>query len=77
MDDKPKSEDVVYSLERMLVRAPGLDDERNKLAAFVATGKSGLVENLIYVHERQFNDELNKPGYLKLTLENGKLFNDF
>jgi hypothetical protein len=66
----------IYQLQKIAVRAPGLDDMRNKLAAFVASGKSGLVENLIYVTEKQFN-ELNKPAYITITIENGGRLHDF
>ena len=66
-----------YSIQKIAARAPALDDERNKLAAFVATGKSGLVENLIYVHEKQFHDELNRPAYITITIENGGRLHDF
>lgn len=66
-----------YSLQRIAVRAPGLDDERNKLAAYVSTGKSGLVENLIYVHEKQFHNELNAPAYITITIAGGAQLNDF
>lgn len=75
MDDTAAEQ--THSLQRIAVRAPGLDDQRNKLAAFVATGKSGLVENLIYVHEKQFHNELNAPGYITITIENGAKLNDF
>lgn len=64
------------SLRKIAARAPGLDDEKNKLAAFVATGKSGLVENLIYVHEKQFY-ELEAPAYITITIEAGGRLHDF
>lgn len=70
--DAPKTP----SLKKIAARAPGLDDEKNKLAAFVATGKSGLVENLIYVHERQFY-ELEAPAYITITIEAGGRIIDF
>lgn len=66
----------IYQLKKIASRAPGLDDEKNKLAAFVATGKSGLVENLIYVHEKQFY-ELNAPAYITITIESGGRIHDF
>ena len=66
----------ISKLQKIAVRAPGLDDERNKLAAFVATGKSGLVENLVYVHEKQFY-ELNRPAYITITIEAGGRLHDF
>lgn len=70
--DTPK----VPSLRKIASRAPGLDDEKNKLAAFVATGKSGLVENLIYVHERQFYD-LEAPAYITITIDASGRLHDF
>lgn len=70
--DTPKTP----QLQKMAVRAPGLDDEKNKLAAFVATGKSGLVENLFYVHEKQFY-ELEAPAYITVTIEHGGRVHDF
>lgn len=63
-------------LTKMAVRAPALDDEKNKLAAFVATGKSGMVENLIYVHEKQFY-ELEAPGYITITIQTEGRVHDF
>ncbi len=65
-----------YTAKKILMRAPGLDDMGNRLAAFVGTGKSGVVEWLFYISEKQF-DELNKPGYLTVTAENGAKLNDF
>lgn len=65
-----------YSTQKILMRAPGLDDMNNRLAAFVGTGKSGMVEWLLYINEKQF-DQLNKPGYLTINAENGAKLNDF
>jgi hypothetical protein len=72
MDNEPET----YVTQKIVMRAPGLDDMNNRLAAFVGTGKSGLVEMLFYITEKQFN-ELNKPGYITITAENGAKLNDF
>lgn len=74
MADK-KEDPKVYKTQKMLVRAPALDDERNKLAAFVGTGKkTGMVEWLVYLHENEFH-ELNRPGYVTITVQNGGTIN--
>lgn len=69
--------DVEYSAQKILARAPLLDDLQNKLAAFVgASKKTGVVQWLVYMDEAQF-DELNKPGYITITAVNGARLNDF
>lgn len=58
------------------VRAPGLDDQKNSLAAFVATGKGNVVQNLFYVHEKQFYN-LESPAYITVTVAAGANLHDF
>ena len=67
---------VTPQLQRVAVRTPGLDDEKNKLAAFVSTGKGSVVENLIYVHEKQFY-QLESPAYITITVQAGAQLHDF
>lgn len=70
------TEPETYTAQKILMRAPGLDDMGNRLAAFVGTGKTKQVEWLLYINEQQFND-LNKPGYITINAENGAKLNDF
>lgn len=67
---------VTPQFQIVAVRAPGLDDEKNKLAAFVSTGKGNVVQNLFYVHEKQFYN-LEGPAYITVTVQAGAKLHDF
>lgn len=55
---------------KIVSRAEGLDDRRNALRAYVGTGKSGVVEWLFYLSDKQFT-ELGEPTYFTILAEPG------